>query len=40
LARYWRNGVLLAPVTARLVADLITGAPPVVSLAPFVYRRH
>ena len=35
-----RNGVLLAPVTARLVADLVIGAPPVVSLAPFVYRRH
>jgi len=35
-----RNGVLLAPATARLVADLVTGAPPVVSLAPFVYRRH
>jgi glycine oxidase len=33
-----RNGVLLAPITARIVCDFITAAPPVVAVAPFRYR--
>jgi glycine oxidase len=32
---HFRNGVLLAPVTGRIVADLCLGRPPVVDLEPF-----
>jgi glycine oxidase len=32
---HFRNGVLLAPITARIVAALITGKTPPVGLAPF-----
>jgi glycine oxidase len=35
-----RNGILLAPITAKLVAEMIAGAPPCVPLAPFRYRKH
>jgi glycine oxidase len=35
-----RNGILLAPITAQLVTEMISGAAPSVSLAPFSYRRH
>ncbi len=35
-----RNGILLAPMTAQLVYDLISGAAPTVPLHPFGYRRH
>jgi len=35
-----RNGVVLAPITARVVGDLIAGRPPSVPLAPFKFRRH
>jgi glycine oxidase len=35
-----RNGILLAPITARLVTEMITAAPPSVPLRPFSYRRH
>lgn len=32
---HFRNGILLAPVTARLVADAITGTPSMERLRPF-----
>jgi glycine oxidase len=32
---HYRNGVLLAPLTGQLVADLVTGTEPAVDLAPF-----
>jgi glycine/D-amino acid oxidase-like deaminating enzyme len=35
-----RNGILLAPITAQLVAELISGTAPTVPLQPFSYRRH
>jgi glycine oxidase len=35
-----RNGILLAPITAQLVAELVTGATPTVFMRPFSYRKH
>lgn len=35
-----RNGILLAPITAQLVTEIITGAPSTVALRPFSFRRH
>jgi len=35
-----RNGILLAPITAQLVTELITGASPSVAMQPFRFRRH
>jgi glycine oxidase len=35
-----RNGILLAPITGKLVAEMITGAAPSVPLQPLSYRRH
>ncbi len=32
---HFRNGILLAPATAHLLADLLTGVPPSISLDPF-----
>jgi glycine oxidase len=32
---HYRNGILLAPVTAEIVADLLAGQPPPIDLAPF-----
>lgn len=32
---HYRNGILLAPITARLVADLVAGRRPPLDLAPF-----
>lgn len=32
---HYRNGVLLAPLTGQLVADLVTGTEPAIDLAPF-----
>ena len=32
---HFRNGILLAPVTAQLVAEIVTGRPPSVPLEPF-----
>ena len=32
---HFRNGILLAPITAELVADLLAGQPPSIDLAPF-----
>ena len=34
-----RNGILLAPVTAELLADTIMGAAPAIELAPYDLRR-
>lgn len=36
---HFRNGILLTPGTAHLIADLVTGAPPAVDLAPFAPHR-
>jgi glycine oxidase len=36
---HFRNGILLAPGTAHLIADLVTGAIPAVDLAPFAPHR-
>ena len=35
---HFRNGILLAPITARLVADLVAGRRPGVDLAPYAPR--
>lgn len=32
---HFRNGILLAPITAELVADLLLGRPPSIALEPF-----
>jgi len=37
---HYRNGVLLAPVTADLLSATVTGAPPLVELAPFSPQRQ
>jgi glycine oxidase len=34
---HYRNGVLLAPASARLLADLILGRPPIVAPEPFAF---
>ena len=36
---HYRNGILLAPITAEIVADLLAGQPPAVDLAPFDPQR-
>lgn len=38
-AGHFRNGILLAPVTARRMADLLTGGAGADALAPFGYER-
>jgi len=35
-----RNGILLAPITAQLVTELVTGTPTTVAMGPFSYRKH
>ena len=35
-----RSGIVLAPITAQLVCEMITGRRPSVSMRPFGYRRH
>lgn len=35
---HYRNGILLAPITARLVADVVAGRRPEVDLSPFAPR--
>jgi glycine oxidase len=32
---HYRNGILLAPITAEIVADLLAGLPPPIDLTPF-----
>jgi len=36
---HFRNGILLAPITAELVADLVAGRAPSIDLAPFDPQR-
>jgi glycine oxidase len=36
---HFRNGILLAPLTARLMAQVVLGEPPSVDLAPFRFDR-
>ena len=36
---HFRNGILLAPMTARVIGQLIAGEPPAQSLEPFRYAR-
>lgn len=36
---HFRSGILLAPITAEIIADLITGAAPAVEIAPFGVQR-
>lgn len=36
---HFRNGILLAPGTARIIGDLICGAKPAIDLAPFSPHR-
>lgn len=36
---HFRNGILLAPITARLIADLVTGKAPALDLSPFRFGR-
>jgi glycine oxidase len=36
---HFRNGILLAPITAAVVADLVTGRPPAFPLEPFAVDR-
>jgi glycine oxidase len=38
-AGHHRNGILLAPGTAHLIADLVCGRTPAIDLAPFAPRR-
>jgi glycine/D-amino acid oxidase-like deaminating enzyme len=35
-----RNGILLAPLTGQVVADLVTGATPRYDLSRFLPGRH
>ena len=35
---HYRNGILLAPVTARIVADLLANRAPPVDLSPYAPR--
>jgi glycine oxidase len=37
---HFRNGILLAPITARLVGQLVRGEKATVDLRPFRYRRN
>ena len=32
---HFRNGILLAPITAQLVSELLAGKTPSIDLAPF-----
>jgi len=36
---HYRNGILLAPITAELVVDLLAGRAPSIDLAPFDPQR-
>lgn len=37
---HFRNGILLAPITARVLGQLVRGEKPTVDLRPFRYRRN
>jgi glycine oxidase len=32
---HYRNGILLAPITAEIIASVVGGSPPPIDLAPF-----
>jgi glycine oxidase len=36
---HYRNGILLSPITAEIVAALVTGAEPPIDLAPYAPAR-
>ena len=38
-AGHYRSGILLAPITARLIADVVLRRPPVLPLAPYAVTR-
>jgi len=38
-AGHYRSGILLAPITARLMADIVLGRPPALPLAPYALTR-
>jgi hypothetical protein len=38
-AGHHRNGILLAPGTAHVIADLVSGQTPAIDLAPFAPHR-
>jgi glycine oxidase len=40
MSGHYRNGILLAPISARIVADCVTGKKPPLELAPFSPDRH
>jgi glycine oxidase len=40
MSGHYRNGILLAPVSARIVADCVTGKKPPLDLGPFSPERH
>jgi glycine oxidase len=40
MSGHYRNGILLAPISARVVADCITGRKPPLDLAPFAPERR
>ena len=40
MSGHYRNGILLAPVSARIVADCVTGKKPPIDLAPFAPERR
>jgi glycine oxidase len=40
MSGHYRNGILLAPISAQIVADCVTGKPPRVDLGPFSPNRR
>lgn len=40
MSGHYRNGILLAPISARIVADSVTGKKPPIDLAPFSPERQ
>lgn len=40
MSGHYRNGILLAPISARIVADCVTGKKPPLDLAPFAPERR
>ena len=39
MSGHYRNGILLAPISARIVADCVTGQKPPLDLEPFAPER-
>jgi glycine oxidase len=40
MSGHYRNGILLAPVSAQIVADSVLGKKPLLDLAPFAPERR